>query len=140
VAKEDFRSAIAAGRRHSVGVTSDGSVLTAGISTGEEPCVRGWTGVVAVAVGNVHTASNTGRAHTVGLCANGTVLAVGWNNDGQCDIDDWTSVVSIAAGWRPTLAVLADGTARATGRRSEEHAMLIRGTNWWLSQRETGTP
>ncbi|WP_458114220.1 hypothetical protein [Arthrobacter sp. R1-13] len=30
--REDTRSVIAAGRRHSVGVTADGLVLTAGIS------------------------------------------------------------------------------------------------------------
>ena len=94
-------------------------MLTAGISKAAECRVDGWSGVVAVAVGNVHTASNTGRSHTVGLRANGTVLAAGWNNDGQCDVDDWTSVVSIAAGWRRTLAILEDGTAPATGRRNE---------------------
>ena len=88
---------------------------TAGIPQAEECRVGAWSGVVAVAAGNVHTASNTGSSHTVGLRANGTVLAAGWNKDGQCDVDDWTGVVGIAAGWRRTLAVLADGTARATG-------------------------
>src|SRR6478672_10641963 len=97
----------------------DGSVLTAGIPEAEERHVEGWSGIVAVAAGNVHTASNTGRSHTVGLRENGTVRATGWNNEGQCDVDEWTDVVSIAAGWRRTLAVIADGTARAAGRRNE---------------------
>ena len=113
------RSVIAAGRRHSVGVRADGSVLTAGVPHAPECRVGAWRDIVAVAAGNVHTASNTGRSHTVGLRADGTVVAVGWNGDGQCDVADWRGVVGIAAGWRRTLAVLADGTVRAAGRPRE---------------------
>ncbi len=88
----------------------------------------------------MHAARNTGRSHTVGLRKDGTVLVTGWNNEGQCDVHDWSDVVSIAAGWRRTLAVLADGSARATDRRNEETTTSRTGANWWPSQRETGTP
>ncbi len=69
-----FRARIAAGRRHSVGLTTQGSLLTSGIPNAEERRVDAWGGIVAVAVGNVHTASNTGRSHTVGLREDGTVI------------------------------------------------------------------
>ena len=88
---------VAAGRRHSVGVRADGSVVAAGREGSEELRVAEWTGVVAVAAGNVHAASNTGRSHTVGLRGDGTVLATGWNDDGQCDVRGWSDVVAIAA-------------------------------------------
>ena len=113
------RSVIAAGRRHSVGVNAGGAVVTAGVPQAPECHVGAWRDIVAVAAGNVHTASNTGRSHTVGLCADGTVVAVGWTGDGQREVAGWTGVMGIAAGWRRTLAVLADGTVRATGRPNE---------------------
>src|ERR1051325_3509316 len=91
--------------RTPVGPTRSGCVPTdpwpppAGTATGSVRCTRGgtswrwprdgecgvdaWTDVVAVAVGNVHTAANTGRAHTVGLRSDGSVAATGWNGDGQ---------------------------------------------------------
>lgn len=115
-AMDQVRARIAAGRRHSVAVASGGVVLTAGRGSSGERDVAGSGDIVAVAAGNVHTASNTGRSHTVGLRGDGTVVAVGWNSDGQCDTDGWTDVVNVAAGWRRTVAVRADGTAVAAGR------------------------
>ncbi|WP_026171880.1 MULTISPECIES: RCC1 domain-containing protein [unclassified Streptomyces] len=94
-------SALAAGRRHSVGLRRDGTVLAAGSGLAAVECrVEGWAGVVSVVAGNVHTARNTGRSHTVALRSDGTVLATGWNGDGQCDISGWRGVTAVAAGWR----------------------------------------
>ena len=73
---------IAAGRRHSLGLRADGTVVAAGTGTSGECRVEHWAHVVAVAAGNVHTASNTGRSHSVGLRVDGTVMATGWNGDG----------------------------------------------------------
>jgi hypothetical protein len=73
---------IAAGRRNSVGIAADGFVLTAGRADADGRAVDGWTDIVAVAVGNVHTARNTGRSHTVGLRSDGRVLAAGWDSEG----------------------------------------------------------
>ncbi|GAA4675917.1 hypothetical protein [Gordonia humi] len=78
--------ALAAGRRHWVGLRTDGTVAAVGDGRAGECDVGGWTDVVAVAAGNVHTARNTGRSHTVGLRSDGTVVATGWNGDGQCDV------------------------------------------------------
>ena len=85
---------LAAGRRHSVGLRRDGTVVAVGDWSAGECDVGTWTDVVAVAAGNVHAAANTGRSHTVGLRSDGTVLATGWNGDDQCDV----------AGWRDTSA------------------------------------
>ena len=112
-------SVLAAGRRHSVGRCWDGTVLAVGNSAADECRVEQWEDVVAVAAGNVHTATNTGKSHTVGLRSDGTVLAMGWNGDGQCDVGSWRDVTAVAAGWRRTLGLLADGTVLAAGRISE---------------------
>jgi alpha-tubulin suppressor-like RCC1 family protein len=70
-------SALAAGRRHSVGRRRDGTVAATGNNAADECRVERWEHVVAVAAGNVHTAANTGRSHTIGLRSDGTVLATG---------------------------------------------------------------
>lgn len=116
---ERSRVPVAAGRRHSVAVLPSGTVLAVGNNKAGECNVERWAEVVAVAAGNVHTATNTGRSHTVGLCLDGSVLATGWNDDQQCDVARWQEVVAIAAGWRRTLGLLADGTVLATGRTAE---------------------
>ena len=81
--------------------------------------VLGWADIIAVAAGNVHTATNTGRSHTVGLRSDGTVLATGWDGDGQCQVVAWRQVTTIAAGRRRTVGFCADGTALAVGRTAE---------------------
>lgn len=68
---------LAAGRRHTVGIRRDGTVLAAGRPDAPECAVDEWQNVVAVAAGNVHAAPNTGRSHTAVLLAEGTVVSVG---------------------------------------------------------------
>ena len=91
-------TALAAGRRHSVCGRSDGSVRAVGNGAAGECGVLGWTDIIAVAAGNVHTATNTGQSHTVGLRSDGTVLAAGRDGDGQCQVLTWRQVATIAAG------------------------------------------
>ena len=45
--------------------------------------VSGWTDIVAVSAGGVHT---------VGLKRDGSVVAVGRNLNGRCDVSDWTDI------------------------------------------------
>jgi alpha-tubulin suppressor-like RCC1 family protein len=115
-------SALAAGRRHSVGRRRDGTVVAVGNDAAGECRVGRWEDVVAVAAGNVHTAANTGRSHTVGLRSDGTVLATGWNGDGQCDVAAWRDVTAVAAGWRRTIGLLANGTVTSPGTRCRPSA------------------
>lgn len=107
-----FRTPLAAGYRHSVGLMSDGTVTAVGDNRYGACDVGDWRDIVAVAAGNAHT----GSSHTVGLRSDGTVVATGWNKYGQCDVTDWREIVAIAAGWRRTVGIRADGTAVAVGR------------------------
>ncbi len=80
---------IAAGRCHTVGLKSDGTVVAVGRNKEGECNVSGWRDIEAVAVGNVHMATNTGNAHTIGLTCDSTAVALGWNKHEQCDVNDW---------------------------------------------------
>jgi len=72
----------AAGYYHTVGLKSDGTVVTVGNNTcGQcdvEDCC--WANITQVAAGGWHT---------VGLKADGTLLAVGLNNYEQCNVGGW---------------------------------------------------
>ena len=107
----EHMSILAAGRRHSVACRDDGSVLAAGNGRAGECDVASWSGVIAVAAGNVHSARNTGRSHTIGLRADGTVVATGWDRHGQTEVSTWSEITVVAAGWRTTLGLRRDGTA-----------------------------
>jgi len=80
----------------------------------------GWTDIVQVAAGCLHT---------VGLKADGTVVAVGWNGEvveapgysdyhcggGQLEVGGWTNIAQVAAGWGHTVGLKSDGTVIAVG-------------------------
>lgn len=89
---------IAAGRRHTVGLKSNGTVIAVGDNKCGQCDVSSWIDIRAVATGNVHMANNTGSSHTVGLKSDGTVVAAGWNHLNQCDVTDWRDIIAIAAG------------------------------------------
>lgn len=74
---------IAAGRRHTVGIQTDGTVTAVGDNRYGQCTVSHWRDIVAVAAG---------CAHTVGLKSNGTVVAVGNNEYGQCNIGSWNNI------------------------------------------------
>lgn len=108
---------IAAGRRHTVGLKADGTVIAVGDNRSGQCNVGGWSEIVSVAAGNVHMATNTGNAHTVGLQADGIVVAAGWNRHGQCNVGDWRGMIAIAAGWCRTVGLMADGKSRRVHAR-----------------------
>lgn len=109
------KGTIAAGRRHTVGLKSDGTVSAVGDNKYGQCDLSGWRDIVAVAAGNVHMATNTGNAHTIGLKSDRTVSAVGWNKHGQCDVNDWRDIVAVEAGWCRTIGIKSDGTVVAVG-------------------------
>ncbi len=102
--------AIAAGRRHTFGLKSNGMVTAVGDNNYGQCDVNDWCDIVAIEAGNVHMATNTGNAHTIGLKSDGTVMAVGWNKHGQCNVSGWCDIVAVAAGWRRTVGLKSDGT------------------------------
>ena len=68
--------------------------------------VSGWTDIIQVAAGELHT---------VGLKSDGTVVAVGWNEFGQCEVEGWTGINQTAAGDHHTVGLKSDGTVVAVG-------------------------
>jgi alpha-tubulin suppressor-like RCC1 family protein len=97
---------IAAGDFHTVGLSSDFTVLATGLNDDEQCNVGDWTDITYVAAA---------YSHTVGVKANGTVVAVGWNGDGECDVGGWTGITQVAAGYYHTVGLKADGTVVTTG-------------------------
>ena len=97
---------IAAGWNHTVGLRSNGTVVTVGRNTYGQCDVSGWSDIVAVAAGD---------DHTVGLRSDGTVVAVGWNNRGQCDVSGWSDIVAVFAGSWHTVGLRSDGAVVAIG-------------------------
>ncbi len=102
---------IAAGARHTLGLSSGGTVYAAGDNSFGQLNVSQWSGVTQVAAG---------AYHSVALFANGTVAAAGDNSQGQCDVSAWTDVVAIAASAYDTIALKADGTVVACGMHAQE--------------------
>lgn len=77
------RETIAAGRRHTVGLKSDGTVMAVGWNGYGQCNVSDWHHIVAIA---------EGCTHTVGVKSDGTVIAVGDNEYGQCDVSGWSDI------------------------------------------------
>jgi len=80
---------VAAGRYHTVGLRSDGTVVAVGYNWDGQCNVGDWSGIVQVAAGLLHT---------VGLRSDGTAVVVGWNDYGQCNVHDWSLGTVMASG------------------------------------------
>ena len=100
------RETIATDSSHTVGLKSDGTVVTVGLNNYGMCDVSEWTDIVAISAGTYHT---------VGLKSDGTVVAVGSNDSGQCDVSEWTDIVAISAGSIQTVGLKSDGTVVAVG-------------------------
>lgn len=98
--------AVDGGRKHSVILYNDGTVVTLGDDSKGQRSTSGWRNIVAI---------STFYDHTLGLKADGTVVAAGENGEGQCNVEHWTDIVSIAAGTRHSVGVRRDGTVVAVG-------------------------
>ena len=135
---------VAGGGYHTVGLSSDGTVVAVGDNSYGQCDVDSWENIIQVAAGYRHTAGlksdgtvvavgdnsygqcgvggwtdivqvAAGYGHTVGLKSDGTVVAVGDNSYGQCAVGDWTDIVQVAAGYRHTVGLKSDGTVVAVG-------------------------
>ena len=97
---------VAAGASHTVGLKSDGTVVTVGDNEYGQCNVCSWSDIVQVAAG---------YAHTAGVKSDGTVVAVGHNTWGWCDVGSWTDIIQAAAGDKHTVGLKSDGTVVAVG-------------------------
>ncbi|NLB61943.1 MAG: hypothetical protein GX802_05965, partial [Clostridiales bacterium] len=140
--------AISAGRCHTVGLKSDGTVVAVGDNSYGQLNVSKWKDIVEISTGEVFTvglksdgtvvvaglidydkteeskwndiiAISGGDSHLVGLKSDGTVVAVGNNEGGQLDVSGWKDIVSISAGGYHTVAIKSDGTAIGVGEYDE---------------------
>ena len=91
---------------HSIGLKSDGTVVSTGNNEYGQCNVDTWRDIVSVEAGDYFS---------VALKKDGTVLAVGDNSYGQCDVDEWTTIIAISAGFRHTVGLKKDGTVIAVG-------------------------
>jgi len=105
----EFQKCISAGY-HTVGLKSDGTIVTVGFNKYGQCNTGSWRNIVAVA-------SNSG---TIGLKTDGTVVAVGYNEYGQCNTEGWRDIVAIAAGRLHTVGLKTDGTVVAVGSNSKD--------------------
>ena len=136
---EHSETTISAGSSHTVGLKSDGTVITVGKYSSKQTNISAWDDMVAVSTGGRYTvglkmngiaiADNTqnvscwenitaisaGGMHAVGLKTDGTVVAVGNNENGQCDVDNWTDIVAVDASYSNTVGLKSDGTVVAVG-------------------------
>ena len=110
---------IAAESYHTVGLKSDGTVVSTSIPGGRadygQTDVDKWTDIVAV---------SAGYYHTVGLKSDGTVVSTTITDEdidyGQTDVDKWTNIVAVSAGGDHTVGLKSDGTVVSTTITDED--------------------
>ena len=97
---------IAAGRRFSALINSDGTVSICG-SSEMGPCnTSGWRNIISVEVGDYYI---------LGLTEAGTVVATG-PTEYYTGVEDWTNITMISAGDSHCVGLAADGTLYAAGK------------------------
>ena len=132
--------AAAAGRYHTVGLRSDGTVTATDGPTSSWCRVYDLTGMAGhdyticlredgtvLALGmKVYERTkisewkdivqiSMGRNHVAGLTQYGKVVAAGENLHGQCDLSGWRNIIMVSAGLNHTVGLRKDGTVIAAG-------------------------
>jgi len=127
-------ASVSAGRSHTVGIRSDGTLWTWGYN-GNGKLGDGTTATIRPSPGQIQpgmiwVSASAGRDHTVAVRSDGTLWA--WGNNGHGRLGDGTGThrrtpvrigmatnwVSVAAGEAHTVAIRADGSLWAWGRNS----------------------
>lgn len=98
--------AVAAGFTHTVGLSTDGSVVAVGQNDFGQIDVSGWSDIATI---------TCGYYNTYGLTSSGTAVAVGYNSWGQLNVSGWADVVAVAAGFHHAVGLKSDGTVVAAG-------------------------
>jgi len=143
-----YDACISSGTEHTVGLKTDGTVVTIGNNEYGQCNTNGWRNIVAVFAHGWDTIGlkangklisvgrdsrnkcnfndwmdivtiSAGSYHIVGLKTDGTAVAVGENKDGQCNVGGWSDIVAISAGACYTVGLKTDGTVVAVGRNED---------------------
>jgi alpha-tubulin suppressor-like RCC1 family protein len=107
---------IAGGGVRTIGLKSDGTVITAGRETDTSDWGGGYIAVVS------------GYDYVVGLKNDGTLTATGHNGDKQLEVSDWSEVTAVAVGWRHTVGLHPNGTVSFTGYSPNKERETV--INW----------
>lgn len=124
---------VATGRKHTVGLKMDGSVVATEFAKeyvfegtrlpnyyAGQCDVNTWSDIKAIAAGSLHT---------VGLKKDGSVVAAGYLDEPECNVGSWRNIVIIAAGSSHTVGLKKDGTVVATGANKEGECNVSEWTN-----------
>lgn len=90
-----------------VGLKSDGTVVSASSQHKHILDVTQWREIVAV---------SAGYAHIVGLKSDGTVVVT---SEDDYDVSDWSDIVAVSAGWYHIVGLKSDGTVVVSAKRGE---------------------
>ena len=104
--KIQYEPMVTASGYHTVGLSSDGTIVAVGYNGFGQCNVGNWTDVTQVAAG---------YEYTVGVRSDGTLLAAGDDSYGQCDVGSWTGITQVAACECHTVGLRSDGTVVAVG-------------------------
>ena len=111
---------LSGGKAHTVGLKTDGTVISCGSNEKGQRNVGSWRDIVYIACGDYHT---------VGLKSDGTVVACGDNENGQCDVGSWKNIVHISCDACHTVGICADGTVVACGSKENDRCNVSQWTD-----------
>lgn len=100
------RDTICAGLDISLGLKTNGMVISAGGYASDTNEITSCTDVIAIAMPD---------ECSIGLKSDGSIIADGYSRWGALDVRDWTDIVAIAADGSSTAGLKADGTVLITG-------------------------
>lgn len=144
---------VAAGKKHTAGLRSDGTVLATGNNENGQTNVSSWENIAHIDASDTMTVGSSwdgkafatieneeiqnaisawsdivmitaGDNHVVGLKSDGTVVAAGDNQNGQCNVSSWSDIVMIAADANHTVALQKNGKVVATGDNSSRQCVV----------------
>lgn len=132
---------VAAGSVHSLGLRTDGTVISGGHDVYGQRGVKAWENVAYIAAG---------KTLSLGVKKDGTVVAAGSLSDGAAleTVRGWNNVLMVDAGVDFAAALLEDGTVVAAGDNSSgqcdvatwsDMAAIAAGDNFLIGLKADGT-
>ncbi len=96
------------GRSYSVGIKSDGTVISKNFDYIGTIDTSNWNNIVAISADSA----------IIGLKEDGTVVSTGLNDSGEGNVSDWEDIIAISTSRFCTLGLKSDGTVVAAGQNT----------------------